>query len=206
VSASRGADVVSFSGGTTEDCMTSAQLAEAHSLINELAARRITVTAASGDIGVADLSCTANSVVRVAKRGVGYPASDPLVLAVGGTTLVANAKTGAYIGETAWDQPGNASGGGFSSAFARPSYQDGVRGTGAHRGLPDVAADAGRSGLALIAGYEMEAFEGTSAGTPFWAGLAALADQYAGRTLALSTLPFTASPGAPITMPLFTTS
>jgi subtilase family serine protease len=105
------------------------------------------------------------------------------VLAVGGSTLAANPTTGAWLSETAWDENGYASGGGFSSVFACPSYQDGVQSIGAHRGVPDVAADAGPTGLALIESYQMGPASGTSAGAPFWAGLIALADQYAGRVL-----------------------
>jgi subtilase family serine protease len=188
LAASRGADVVSMSGGAWEDCFTAAQLAEAHSLISELVGRHVTVTASSGDTGAADFACSA-PWGPLPERGVQYPASDPLVLAVGGTTLVANPTTGSYTSETAWDDPGHgASGGGFSKDFARPSYQDGARGTRAHRGVPDVAADAGDStGLALInelpSGPIMGTAAGTSAGAPFWAGLVALADQYAGRDL-----------------------
>ena len=48
VSASKGADVVSMSGGAWEDCFTSAQLAEGNSLISQLAGRHMTVTAALG--------------------------------------------------------------------------------------------------------------------------------------------------------------
>ena len=185
VAASRGADVVSMSGGAWEDCFTPAQLAEAHSLISQLVGRHITVTASSGDSGVADLGCD-EPWAPVPKKGVQYPASDPLVLGVGGTTLVANPKSGSYLNETAWDGPNYGSNGGFSGFFARPSYQDGVGAIGAHRGVPDVAADASMSsGLALIfalpSGPLMEAAAGTSAGAPFWAGLVALADQYAGR-------------------------
>jgi subtilase family serine protease len=188
VSASKGADVVSMSGGAWEDCFTPAQLTEARALISELVGRHITVTAASGDAGAADVTCNA-PFGPVAKRGVQYPASDPLVLAVGGTTLSANATTGSYKSETAWNNPGHgASGGGFSGVFARPSYQDGVSDIGAHRGVPDVAGDAGDStGLALInelpSGPIMATAAGTSAGAPFWAGLVALADQDAGRDL-----------------------
>jgi kumamolisin len=100
VSASRGADVVSMSGGASADCFAAAQLAEAHALISQLVGRHITVTAISGDIGAADLNCSA-PWARLPKRGVPYPASDPLVLAVGGTTLAANPNTGSYISETA---------------------------------------------------------------------------------------------------------
>jgi kumamolisin len=67
---------------------------------------------------------------------VGLPASDPLVLAAGGTTLDADSATGAYRSETVWHTPpGTASpqtsGGGFSRLFARPAYQDGAAGTSA---------------------------------------------------------------------------
>jgi subtilase family serine protease len=188
VSASRGADVVSMSGGAWEDCFTTAQLTEAHSLISQMLSRHVTVTASSGDAGAADVSCSP-PFGPVSRSGVQYPASDPLVLAVGGTKLVADSTTGSYLSETAWNSPVfGASGGGFSRVFARPSYQDGTAGIGAHRGVPDVAADAGAStGLALInelpSGPVMGTAAGTSAGAPFWAGLIALADQFAGRDL-----------------------
>ena len=187
LAASRGADVVSMSGGAWEDCFTPAQLAQAHSLISELVARHVTVTASSGDTGVADAGCRA-PFGPVPKRGVQYPASDPLVLGVGGTKLVANPKSGSYISETAWNSPNHATSGGFSSRFAHPSYQDSVRDIGAYRGVPDVAADASASsGMALVfelpSGPVMGFSGGTSAGAPFWAAIVALADQYAGRDL-----------------------
>jgi subtilase family serine protease len=82
-----------------------------------------------------------------------------------------------------------ASGGGFSHVFARPAYQDGVTGVRAGRGLPDVAADADPStGMTLAASggtgrYVFFSSSGTSAAGPMWAGLIALADQYADRDL-----------------------
>jgi subtilase family serine protease len=118
-------------------------------------------------------------------REVSLPASDPLVLAAGGTDLTADPVTGAYIREIAW----NGSGGGFSHLFARPAYQDDVPGIGAVRGVPDVAADAS-SGTSMAfafaaagGGYELIGLGGTSAAAPFWAGLIALADQEAGHPL-----------------------
>jgi subtilase family serine protease len=123
-------------------------------------------------------------------------AADPLVLAAGGTTLTASHATGAYLGEIAWGLPYGmprgsfqASGGGFSRLFARPTYQDGVPGTRATRGVPDVAADAsGHTAMAMAisegAGRTyIRDGGGTSATAPLWAGLIALADQYAGRHL-----------------------
>ena len=82
-----------------------------------------------------------------------------------------------------------ASSGGFSSLFARPAYQDAVPGIGSARGVPDVAADANpHFAMALVisegAGkYLIRNSGGTSAAAPLWAGLIALADQYAGRHL-----------------------
>jgi kumamolisin len=101
-----------MSGGAWEDCFTPAQLAETHSLITELVGHHVTVIVSSGD-SAADVTCGA-PWAPVAKRGVQYPASDPLVLAVGGTTLVANPTTGSYISETAGDSPpyGSSGGGG----------------------------------------------------------------------------------------------
>jgi subtilase family serine protease len=72
---------------------------------------------------------------------------------------------------------------------ARPAYQDGIPGITASRGVPDVSADAaGHTGMALVVSdgngkYTISASSGTSAATPLWAALIALADQYAGRDL-----------------------
>ena len=54
--------------------------------------------------------------------------------------------------------------------------------------MPDVAADAtGHTGMAMVlsdgGSYTIRNSGGTSASAPFWAGLIALADQYAGRHL-----------------------
>ena len=120
-------------------------------------------------------------------KEVGFPASDPLVLAVGGTTLTARPVTGAYVGETAWggtsSPNGLASGGGFSHLYARPAYQDGVPGISTARGVPDVAGDAGQPGLTIVlaSGGRTSIIPSgeTSASAPLWGGLMALAGQYA---------------------------
>ena len=59
------------------------------------------------------------------------------------------------------------------------------------RGVPDVAADANPNpdtGLPVVTsnaggGYTISEHGGTSASAPIWAGIIALADQYAGRHL-----------------------
>jgi subtilase family serine protease len=116
---------------------------------------------------------------------VSLPASDPLVLGVGGTALDASFATGAYQGEMAWNSDTSASGGGYSSLFRRPSYQDGVVRAGRMRGVPDVAADADSSTamtLMFTGGVPYPA-QGTSAATPLWGAVIALADQEAGHHL-----------------------
>jgi subtilase family serine protease len=73
--------------------------------------------------------------------------------------------------------------------FSRPGYQNDVPGIGVYRGVPDVAADATpHRGMAVItstggSGYRISGGGGTSASAPLWAGVVALADQYAGRHL-----------------------
>jgi subtilase family serine protease len=194
LSASKGADVAYLDDWDPEYCLSPSQLAEANSVISQLAARHITSIAVGDPLGVALQACTAQPRT-VAKEGVYYPASDPLVLAVGGTKLTANPNTGAYGSEVAWNGPAPrnrhfASGGGFSSVFPRPSYQAGVPGVGRYRGVPDVAGSADwHGGLALINEFRsgtdpyMQAALGANEAAGLWAGLAALADQYAGHDL-----------------------
>jgi subtilase family serine protease len=183
--------VVSVSLGENESCFTSAQVATVHSALQFDDERHVTVAVAAGDFGAEGQPCTATPAPA---RAVIFPASDPLVLAVGGTSLDASHRTGAYSGETVWNRPGSgitdvvASGGGFSRDFARPAYQDGVPGSGARRGVPDVASDADPdTGIACVeaGGGQFVIFSGggTSAGAPVWGAIAAMADQYAGRHL-----------------------
>ena len=197
------AAVVSISAaGQTggEHCDTPTQVKLLNSALQDAVDHHITVVAASGDIGAIGEPCDlakgliggSFSLVKEAN----LPAADPLVLATGGTSLDASHATGTYTGETAWGlpfgSPGTqfqASGGGFSRRFARPGYQNGVRGIAATRGVPDVSADASsHTGMALIlsngaGGYTITNSGGTSASAPLWAGIIALADQYADRHL-----------------------
>jgi len=185
-----------------EHCVNPTQLADLNAALQADADHHVTVVAATGDAGAAGEPC---ALINALNGGgpFGTPvkepilvASDPLVLSAGGTTLDAGHTTGTWIGETAWGlpygTPGSgfqASGGGFSHLFTRPGYQDGVPGIGANRGVPDVAADAnGHTGMAVVisdgnGGYTIRDSGGTSASAPLWAGIIALADQYAGRRL-----------------------
>ncbi|HKD95766.1 MAG TPA: S53 family peptidase [Gaiellaceae bacterium] len=202
-------DVISQSFGEAESCVDAALLKQETALFAKATHEGMTLFASTGDSGASQPSCDGGSAVFAAP----YPASDPSVTGVGGTTLNADPVTGSYIGETAWSEPLfgcnfpaidyptdiNCSGGGFSTVFGRPSWQRSmVKGGEPHprRGVPDVAYDAGVNGGVLVhigwflaaLGYDPDAplyltFGGTSAGSPQWAGLAADADQMAGHDL-----------------------
>ena len=114
----------------------------------------VTVFAASGDTGSADCPGATGPAVD-------YPASDPSVVGVGGTSLAAPAWT-----ETAWPK----SGGGVSQEFVRPPYQPAVPDV-AGRVVPDVASDADpATGLGLYLGGGWVKAGGTSLAAPSWAG------------------------------------
>ena len=188
--------VISLSHSWGAHCFTRGEVARLNAALQDARDRHVTVVGSSGDLGAVANPCPGPGPFTPV-RGVNLPASDPLVLAAGGTSLTANHATGTYTGETAWNTPpqppattsSDASGGGFSLLFTRPSYQDGVGGIAATRGVPDVAGDADVStgmAIALSDGsrkYVIGQGGGTSAAAPFWAALIALADQYAGRRL-----------------------
>jgi subtilase family serine protease len=181
-----GTDVAVISWTLGEHFFTQAQVIQMHSILLRAEAHHVTVIAGSGDNG--GFSDTPFGGTPVAE--VSLPASGPLVLAAGGTTLTANPLTGAYTGETAWNgqagfsQTNGASGGGFSHLYARPGYQDGVPGISTMRGVPDVAGDADQAAgvpiVSVIGGKtEISSASGTSAAASLWGGLMALADQCA---------------------------
>jgi subtilase family serine protease len=147
-----------------------------------LAARdQVTVVSASGDNGAT--SDEYNMKDLYTGRAVSWPATDPLVTAVGGTQLDLRADGTRRSPDVAWPD----SGGGKSLVFGRPSYQNGVRAvTGSARGVPDVAMDASCASSVAIYGsfYSGPAHWnpicGTSLAAPLFAGVVALADDYAG--------------------------
>jgi subtilase family serine protease len=112
--------------------------------------------------------------------------------------LSASPTPGKYTGEIAWNEgapygdfpdyfdPTIASGGGFSSVWDKPVYQAlANHGNGNHRGVPDISYNAavfhGVLTVLDIPGIPVGVytFGGTSAGSPQWASLIAIADQMA---------------------------
>ncbi|HUJ78103.1 MAG TPA: S53 family peptidase [Thermoplasmata archaeon] len=174
---------VSMSFGAAES--TNGALAAAwNPLFQEAADRDITVLAATGDTG-GDLnaSCGGGPAPE-------FPASSPLVIAVGGTAVTAHRTPLGSITrftEAAW----GGSGGGFSTSFRAPGWQQvGSAGTaitaaGGGRATPDVSATAYQD-FVYYAGADQEA-DGTSFATPLWAGLVADLAAHAGHPMGFFT-------------------
>ena len=199
-------DVISQSFSATEDTFPTPAAVQALRGAYQLADRdHVTVLAASGDSGAADLGLDETTYYPF--RVTSWPDSDPLVTAVGGTQLHFTAQ-GTPAAPTVWNDTYNrkaneftdgdsgpnplASGGGTSVFFTRPAYQDGVRDvTGGSRGVPDISMSAACNGSVdtygtfegAPAGWSPEC--GTSEATPLFAGIVALADQVAGHSLGL---------------------
>jgi subtilase family serine protease len=167
----------------------------------------VTVLAGSGDAGPTDYKNGAETRLFTS-RTVAWPASDPLVTAVGGTRLQLTRAGYRTARDRVWNDtyhqalnrvffgdPGPnalATGGGRSQVFTRPWYQAGVAGVvHGRRGVPDVAMSGACGGTVLIytsfggepAGWQPTC--GTSEATPLFAGIVALAEQVAGRSLGL---------------------
>jgi subtilase family serine protease len=148
----------------------------------KMAARdHVTVLAATGDQG--STSFKYNMKDLYTSRAVSWPATDPLVTAVGGTQLELRADGTRRLPDVAWHN----SGGGTSVVFGRPAYQNGVRAiTGGGRSVPDISMDASCASSVVIYGSfyggsgQWNPICGTSLATPLFAGIVALADQYAG--------------------------
>ncbi|NUP54112.1 MAG: hypothetical protein HOW97_43370 [Catenulispora sp.] len=209
------ADVVSQSFGTAEPDFHGAQSLEnlRHAFISGTQ-NNVTFVSSSGDNGTANNAKTPiKNPALLDTPSVGWPASDPLVLSVGGTYLCTDGATGTTTDST---HPGGLcpafpgqrevgwtfSGGGFSSTFTRPTYQNtlpaGSTPIGTNRGVPDIAYQAsagtgvlvydtapGDNGGSNVNDGSWYVIGGTSSSSPQWAGLIAIADQMAGHNLGL---------------------
>jgi kumamolisin len=145
---------------------------------------------ASSDDGGSNPNPNDGTYDAASPLSVSYPASDPSMTAVGGTTLIfPQSNNGQYSPpEVAWSLTTDggvtvATGGGISSIFSRPSWQvaTGVP-AGTQRCVPDVSALAYTGGASNDMGslvYQGGAYigSGTSLSSPIWAGLCALINQ-----------------------------
>ena len=164
---------MSMSYGLGEEYTSWSQMETDDQIYAELGAAGVTVFASSGDCGSTPQADT--------NEGGGtqlmpcYPACDPSVTGVGGTSL--NAPSGVEQDEEVWnDNNGYASGGGISQYFATPAWQ--TVGTSTGRQVPDIAgsADPNHGGIVVLNGGNM-IFGGTSWSSPTNAGFMALINQ-----------------------------
>ena len=135
----------------------------------------------SGDNGATDYAnLQATKLSPVATTN--FAPDDPWITGVGGTSLL---RQGSGDAEVAWPM----SGGGFSQFFSEPSYQKSLPASmqallKGRRGVPDISGDADPlTGLAFYEAGIWGLTGGTSASTPLWAALMAIADQMAGKGL-----------------------
>jgi subtilase family serine protease len=200
--------VISQSFGATEPTFPStASIYALRSAYFNALRNHVTVLAATGDGGATDYSNTAGTLYYT-HPAIDWPSSDPLVTAVGGTQLSLLADGSRTQADRVWDDSVNyalnnaffgtpgpqalGTGGGESTVFSRPWYQDSVANVvGDQRGVPDIAMSGACSGLVntyqsfpgQTAGWYVDC--GTSEATPMFAGIVALADQEAGHSLGL---------------------
>jgi kumamolisin len=130
----------------------------------------VSVFVASGDTG----ALPGPKKYCGSKPGVPYPASDPSVVSVGGTSLTTDLN-GLIASETAW----RLSGGGKGSPLSRPAWQvtPNLR-PGKYRYTPDVAFLANpRTGVPMYYAGRWHQVGGTSLGAPAWAAIWALIRQ-----------------------------
>jgi len=173
-------NVLSLSFGEPEALIhgNSADQAQLHALYMAAQRAGMTVVAASGDYG---------SDNGFGRANFAYPASDPLVTAVGGTTLFDGLNVRGPQ-ETVWGDlhgcPFGCADGPYGATGGAPSYLYGKQGS-------DVAYDANpyTSYVVELGFYDDPDLDGTyfvggtSAGAPQWAAIVAGLNQSSGRSL-----------------------
>ena len=200
-------DVVSMSFGESDTCLGPSLSAAWHQAFVNATKKGITLFASAGDQGAAQPSCDGSTWIQSTSSPASDPlvtgvggtelhAAD-YCLSVLGCDPATNPAPGTYLSEIGWNEGppygdfqsffGNteAGGGGYSTVWDEPAYQ---RGTfrNAGRGVPDVSYNGAIYHGVLtyldIPGIPVGfyRFGGTSAGSPQWAAITAIADQAAG--------------------------
>jgi pseudomonalisin len=183
-------------GECEADAISSGAQSADNAVFKQAVAQGITFSVAAGDAGPYNCDVdsagspgVANTTTKRKKYDVSEPASSPYVIAVGGTALFTTS-SGAYSGQAVWnegvqatgDGTGSsriwATGGGFSSNQAAPSWQTAAIVGSGHtmRGLPDIDFNAAyNSGVMIYLSTGLSQIGGTSEASPifvgFWARL-----------------------------------
>lgn len=175
--------VLSISWGSAEMFWTEDARHAVQAALADAVRLRVSVVAAAGDE-------LATGGIDDGRPHVFFPASSPYVLGCGGTAITA--KDAAIETEVVWNETFSGTGGGISDVFPVPDYQTGialppaVNGGGGGRGVPDVAAAAGRRpGYRIIVNGQTMVKDGTSAAAPLWAAIIAMANAQRGAPIGL---------------------
>ncbi len=171
--------IVSVSWLIEENLLSKNDIEILHSIFLLGVAKGINFFIPSGDWGSSNSPRFPFSSESINNTIAYYPASDPLVISVGGTDLVSSE-------EIAWGgvlKNGTyGSGGGYSKYFKRPFYQP--KEIGNMRGLPDVSYLSGNTRpYTVFFKGELKAAYGTSIASPQWAAIAAILAQISSNNL-----------------------
>jgi subtilase family serine protease len=190
VAVEAGTDIVSSSIGGCEKAYDNQVglwvLESLHNVFAEGSAEGTTFVGASGDNAAYECGTGTTS----AQVSVQTPTDDPIMIGVGGTTLLKTSFTNgsansAYVSETSYDSPFTGHGGsywgscgGLSVIFAQPTYQSGFV-SSKYRGVPDLSMHMGGPTTTdstdwIALGGQFGQVSGTSAAAPEFAGLIAL--------------------------------
>lgn len=155
-------NVISLSWGRQESWWDSVLYS---SIFSAAASRGIKVYVSTGDQGAYNGGTSLS---------VNYPASDPNVIAVGGTTPYYNTVQGT---DEYYEYGWSGSGGGYSTVFSEPTYQSsaGIPNPTGKRALPDVSLEADPGVKVYLGGSLYTGVGGTSLSAPLMAGIAAVA-------------------------------
>jgi kumamolisin len=169
--------IISISWGAPEESWTTQARNAVNQAFSAAATMGLTVFAASGDNGSGD-------GVGDGEAHVDFPASSPMVIGCGGTTLRASGDR--ITSEVVWNggATGGATGGGVSAVFPVPTYQRSINPVSANpdrkpgRGVPDVSGNGDpATGYDVLVDGQSIVVGGTSAVAPLWAGLVALVQE-----------------------------
>ena len=195
--------VISVSWGDCEKNMGQQEVNQENQFFQQAAAQGQTILVAAGDSGSATCFQGLSGGSFDTSLNADDPAAQPYVTGVGGTNLTINSDN-SYASETVWNGGflGGAGGGGLSQFWKQPAWQSGpgVKNSYSNgmRETPDVSLDAdpatgypvyctagsncsGSGGIPGGGSGGWITVGGTSAASPMWAAMIALANEQAAK-------------------------